>query len=243
MLFSLIASFLVDRHIALRLWLHARPITRPSQTALSIAWFAAFHRQRPSASRSPPIMFTLFIFYEALTLSTYPLGHAYAATDGSAARPAASISACCSATSIGLLLVRRDPGPGRLPQARWTSRRAAYWPARCLAGGDRRLLFALYVFGIGKAALMPFHRWLPAAMVAPTPVSALLHAVAVVKAGVSSASSRLRSTCSASRIWLDETGVEALDPLRRRRDAHPNRRWWRCAQPRQPQGCGSPTPR
>jgi multicomponent Na+:H+ antiporter subunit D len=46
------------------------------------------------------------------------------------------------------------------------------------------LLLALYVFGIGKAALMPVHRWLPAAMVAPTPVSALLHAVAVVKAGV-----------------------------------------------------------
>ena len=46
------------------------------------------------------------------------------------------------------------------------------------------MLLALYVFGIGKAAVMPFHRWLPAAMVAPTPVSALLHAVAVVKAGV-----------------------------------------------------------
>jgi multicomponent Na+:H+ antiporter subunit D len=45
-------------------------------------------------------------------------------------------------------------------------------------------LLLLYVFGTGKAALMPFHRWLPAAMVAPTPVSALLHAVAVVKAGV-----------------------------------------------------------
>jgi multicomponent Na+:H+ antiporter subunit D len=51
--------------------------------------------------------------------------------------------------------------------------------AAALAG-----LLALYMFGIGKAALMPFHRWLPAAMVAPTPVSALLHAVAVVKAGV-----------------------------------------------------------
>ena len=45
-------------------------------------------------------------------------------------------------------------------------------------------LLALYVFGIGKAAVMPLHFWLPAAMVAPTPVSALLHAVAVVKAGV-----------------------------------------------------------
>jgi len=46
------------------------------------------------------------------------------------------------------------------------------------------ILVALFAFGTGKAALMPFHRWLPAAMVAPTPVSALLHAVAVVKAGV-----------------------------------------------------------
>ncbi len=46
------------------------------------------------------------------------------------------------------------------------------------------MLLALYVFGIGKAAVMPIHCWLPAAMVAPTPVSALLHAVAVVKAGV-----------------------------------------------------------
>jgi multicomponent Na+:H+ antiporter subunit D len=50
--------------------------------------------------------------------------------------------------------------------------------------GVLTLLFALYLFGIGKAALMPVHRWLPAAMVAPTPVSAMLHAVAVVKAGV-----------------------------------------------------------
>ena len=53
-------------------------------------------------------------------------------------------------------------------------------------------LLALFAFGTGKAALMPFHRWLPNAMVAPTPVSALLHAVAVVKAGPPSPTSGLR---------------------------------------------------
>ena len=46
------------------------------------------------------------------------------------------------------------------------------------------VLFALFALGLMKAAWMPFHSWLPTAMAAPTPVSALLHAVAVVKAGV-----------------------------------------------------------
>lgn len=46
------------------------------------------------------------------------------------------------------------------------------------------LTYFLFLVGIGKAAIMPFHAWLPAAMVAPTPVSALLHAVAVVNTGI-----------------------------------------------------------
>ena len=45
-------------------------------------------------------------------------------------------------------------------------------------------LLVMFLFGFSKAALMPFHAWLPGAMVAPAPVSALLHAVAVVKVGV-----------------------------------------------------------
>lgn len=44
-------------------------------------------------------------------------------------------------------------------------------------------LLLLFIFGISKTGIMPFHKWLPAAMIAPTPVSALLHAVAVVNSG------------------------------------------------------------
>ncbi|MEW5773387.1 MAG: monovalent cation/H+ antiporter subunit D family protein [Thermodesulfobacteriota bacterium] len=66
-----------------------------------------------------------------------------------------------------------------------------------------QLTYALYIAGLAKAALMPFHNWLPSAMVAPTPVSALLHAVAVVKAGV----------FSVSRVMLSGFGVDALHRL------------------------------
>ncbi|MDR2302441.1 MAG: monovalent cation/H+ antiporter subunit D family protein [Deltaproteobacteria bacterium] len=66
-----------------------------------------------------------------------------------------------------------------------------------------RLTYVLFIAGLAKAALMPFHNWLPSAMVAPTPVSALLHAVAVVKAGV----------FSVSRIILSGFGTETMTSL------------------------------
>jgi len=124
-------------------------------------------------------LLTLFAFYEALTLSTYPLvtHHGTAA----AMRAGRVYLGVLMSTSIGLFLL------GMM----WTWSVAGtleFTPGGILHGHvDGRLagvLLALFAFGTGKAALMPFHRWLPAAMVAPTPVSALLHAVAVVKAGV-----------------------------------------------------------
>lgn len=126
-------------------------------------------------------LFTLFIFYEVLTLSTVPLVTHYG--DAKARNGGRIYLGVLLATSIGLLL----------PAIVWTY--AIAETTEFTAGGILSqhvdaagplvgVLLGLYAFGIGKAALMPVHPWLPNAMVAPTPVSAFLHAVAVVKAGV-----------------------------------------------------------
>lgn len=124
-------------------------------------------------------LFTLFLFYEVMTVSTYPLvAHK---GDKKAQVGANTYLATLMITSIGLFL----------PAIIWTGLEAGTLAFR--PGGvfpeetSTRTLLALtvlFAFGIGKAALVPVHIWLPRAMVAPTPVSALLHAVAVVKAGV-----------------------------------------------------------
>ena len=122
---------------------------------------------------------TLFIFYELLSLSTYPLV-THAGTDD-AKKGGRVYLGILLTTSIMFFL----------PAIIWTLHIAG--TLDFTVGGilsDKTsntvlgVILLLYMFGIGKAALMPFHRWLPAAMIAPTPVSALLHAVAVVKAGV-----------------------------------------------------------
>ncbi len=125
-------------------------------------------------------LFTLFLFYEILTLATYPLvSHK---GDADTVRSARTYLGILLATSIGLLLpaiiwtyVAADTGDFTTGGVLEDAHLDELW-VLCLLG--------LFIFGIGKAAVMPMHRWLPAAMVAPTPVSALLHAVAVVKAGV-----------------------------------------------------------
>ncbi|MEX1257939.1 MAG: monovalent cation/H+ antiporter subunit D family protein [Gemmatimonadota bacterium] len=124
-------------------------------------------------------LLTLFVFYEVLTVSTYPLVTHKGSED--AVRAGRVYLGILLTTSIGFLL----------PAIIWTwaiSGTVDFAAGGILAGSVSGplvgVLLALFMFGIGKAALMPMHRWLPAAMVAPTPVSALLHAVAVVKAGV-----------------------------------------------------------
>ncbi len=124
-------------------------------------------------------LLTLFVFYEMLTLVTWPLVTHHG--DDEARRGGRLYLGFLLGTSITFLL------PAII--ATWAlAGTLEFTPGGILrdraSGSVTGGLLALYMFGIGKAALMPFHRWLPAAMVAPTPVSALLHAVAVVKAGV-----------------------------------------------------------
>lgn len=124
-------------------------------------------------------LFSLFLFYEILTLITYPLV-THHGTDKSRKGGRVYLGILMG-TSVLFLL----------PAVVFTWYTAGTTDFRIggiLPAGTAQVvitaLLALFMFGTAKAALMPFHRWLPAAMVAPTPVSALLHAVAVVKAGV-----------------------------------------------------------
>ena len=124
-------------------------------------------------------LFTLFIFYEFLTLTTYPLV-THKGSD-QAKRAGRIYLGILLTTSICLFL----------PAIIWTYQLAGtiHFTLGGVFDGNQEsavivILLVIFAYGIGKAALMPVHHWLPSAMVAPTPVSALLHAVAVVKAGV-----------------------------------------------------------
>lgn len=124
-------------------------------------------------------LFTLFVFYEVLTFSTYPL---VCHKGDEAARKAGRAYLLTLAGASVLLLL---PGiVGVYHFAGSTDFEAGGLLAGKVGPVAASVLLVLLVFGTAKAALMPVHAWLPKAMAAPAPVSALLHAVAVVKAGV-----------------------------------------------------------
>ena len=144
-------------------------------------------------------LFTLVIFYEVLSLITYPLVYHHEddeAWDGSRKYLVYLMGASKSILLAALALTYHLAGS------------LEFLPGGLLAGVDASPLllsavYLCYLFGFAKAAIMPMHAWLPAAMVAPTPVSALLHAVAVVKMGV----------FCVLRVVFHVFGVDLMDSL------------------------------
>jgi multicomponent Na+:H+ antiporter subunit D len=124
-------------------------------------------------------LLVLFVCYEVITIATYPL----VAHEESAEARAAGYKYIAYAFSGGIVLFTGVVGVFYLAGT------TAFAPSGIDALSEvdpwlGRALFGLLVAGFAvKAAVMPLHSWLPDAMVAPTPVSGLLHAVAVVKAG------------------------------------------------------------
>jgi multicomponent Na+:H+ antiporter subunit D len=123
-------------------------------------------------------LLTFFIFYEILTLATYPLViHDRTVEAIASGRKYLAFTLVAGQLLLLAIIWTHAIAPGAAFQP------GGFIPAKT-PSVTLILLFALFLFGVGvKAAIMPLHSWLPAAMVAPTPVSALLHAVAVVKAG------------------------------------------------------------
>lgn len=125
-------------------------------------------------------LFTFFFFYELLTLSTYPL---VVHRGNAASLRAGNTYLAYTLTGGTVLLTGVVWLYGLVGEVEFTHGGAI----DTIGAADEvqlRVIFLLLIAGLGvKAALVPLHGWLPQAMVAPAPVSALLHAVAVVKAG------------------------------------------------------------
>ena len=143
-------------------------------------------------------LFTLFLFYEALTLVTYPLvGHKETAEARAGARKYLIYLLGAAKVFLVAAIILTYNVAGTLE-----FRKGGILPVEQITAQPLLLyvIFALFLFGFAKNALVPLHSWLPAAMVAPTPVSALLHAVAVVKTGV----------FSTLRVFLFIFGADAM---------------------------------
>ena len=125
-------------------------------------------------------LFTLFLFYEMLSLATYPLVTHHQdreARTGGRTYLTYLLTASIAFVLPSLIYIFIKTGGG-------LDFVAGGFLEGHIGGTEALVLLLLLTFGFAKAGIMPLHSWLPAAMVAPTPVSALLHAVAVVKVGV-----------------------------------------------------------
>jgi len=175
MLFALVASFIWIVTSAYSIG-YMRALDEHSQTRY-FCFFALSLSATIGVAFSANLL-TLYLFYEMLSFATYPLVTHH--QDEEARSSGRKYLLYIVGGSIGLVL------PAMLIIYANTGTLEFASQGFMAGSGSKTLmtiLLLLLIFGFAKVAIIPFHSWLPAAMVAPTPVSALLHAVAVVKVG------------------------------------------------------------
>jgi multicomponent Na+:H+ antiporter subunit D len=199
LIFALVASFLWILATAYNIG-YMRSLKEHAQTRYYLCFAVAIFGAVGVALSAN--VFTLYLFYEVITVFTYPLVAHH--QDAESYRGARKYLVYLMGTSKLFLLpamILTYVLCGTL-DFRLVDITQGMFPADAnplLV----QITYALYVAGLAKAAIMPLHNWLPSAMVAPTPVSALLHAVAVVKAGV----------FSICRVLLSGFGVNLMEGL------------------------------
>lgn len=127
-------------------------------------------------------LFTMYLFYEIVSVCTYPLVAHHQDEEGYEGGKKYILYLTTTAKLFllpAMILIYVMAGTLDFPHNIFTG----------IIPADAKdwvviMLYIFCIFGFAKNGVMPFHHWLPGAMVAPTPVSALLHAVAVVKVGV-----------------------------------------------------------
>ena len=155
-------------------------------------------------------LFTMYLFYEVVSVCTYPLVAHHQDDEGYEGGRKYIIYLTTTAKLFllpAMILIYVLAGNLDFPHNMFTGILTADGGSLVsAAGGKNWIIVMLYIFclfGFAKNGIMPIHHWLPGAMVAPTPVSALLHAVAVVKVGV---------FCT-TRVMLYGFGVNTMDML------------------------------
>ncbi len=175
MLFALVSSSLWIVTSAYSIG-YMRGLKEHSQTRYFV--FFAFALSATVGVAFSANLLTLYLFYEMLSFATYPLVTHH--QDHEARSSGRKYLLYIVGTSIGVVL------PAMLICYNMTGT-LEFSMQGIFTGTEHKatitVLLLMLVLGFAKVAIMPLHSWLPAAMVAPTPVSALLHAVAVVKVG------------------------------------------------------------
>ena len=176
---------------------YMRGLNEHAQTRFYVCYAAAVGGAMGAAFAGN--LFTLYLFYEIVSVVTYPLVMHHQDEEGYEGGKKYIIYLFFTSKAFlltGMVLVYLMAG---------TLEFADGITQGIFAEGTSKILvtvsFLLFLFGFAKSGVMPFHNWLPSAMVAPTPVSALLHAVVVVKVGV----------FSTARVMLSVYGIELLN--------------------------------